>query len=492
MAGARALTGWAAQVVGLLDRDDDVPQRHQLGIKLAGSDDWHLTEAPPIGDALYYAGPGTSDERPRRRGQRGTGADRSGRSGGGRLAVGGGLRRGLDGRRRGDDDAARLDLHRPEQPVQAAHARLAGDADGRRRPQGGRVRDHARRSPRASSMPPTVPGRSAPAWPPRPSSASGRLSWPSTMRRAEAADGGDAWLALLGAPAPRSRRGPVPPGRLPRLRRVRRGSSPPAMCRRDRSTCGSTRSRPSTRRRRSSCRSGRSWSATLPSTWAGWTRWQPPPIEPRALRTIPPETVAQLTGASESALADHPAVALAASRLLRGDLPAVVAALAGRGVGLTPAGDDVLSGILLVLAGAGHDREVLALAAGRAAHPPDRPRLPHLGRARTGRRTRPPPPGGTGRQADGAAIRRHQRAVEVLGHTSGADLLLGLRLGLGALLTGGRRRSFRRGAAPARWPWWGCRRGCATGEAGPCGSGARRPAPARSVRRRRRARTRPR
>ena len=29
-----------------------------LGIKLAGSHAWHLTEAPPIGDALYYSGQG--------------------------------------------------------------------------------------------------------------------------------------------------------------------------------------------------------------------------------------------------------------------------------------------------------------------------------------------------------------------------------------------------------------------------------------------------
>ena len=30
----------------------------ELGIKLAGSDEWHLTDAPTIGQALYYAGQG--------------------------------------------------------------------------------------------------------------------------------------------------------------------------------------------------------------------------------------------------------------------------------------------------------------------------------------------------------------------------------------------------------------------------------------------------
>jgi hypothetical protein len=58
MAGARALTGWAAQVVGSSIVTTMSRNGTTLGIKLAGSDDWYLTEAPPIGDALYYAGQG--------------------------------------------------------------------------------------------------------------------------------------------------------------------------------------------------------------------------------------------------------------------------------------------------------------------------------------------------------------------------------------------------------------------------------------------------
>jgi hypothetical protein len=255
------------------------------------------------------------------------------------------------------------------------------------------------------------------------------------MRRAEAVDSGDAWLALLGAPrhgrvvAPFRRAvyldfdgsvvavtsGDVPPGPM----HLRINPLPPV----DTTAAVVLSERALV-------------IGDLAVDLGRVTRWQPPPIEPRALRTIPPETVAQLTGASESALAGHPAVALAARHLLRGDLPAVVTALAGRGVGLTPAGDDVLSGIHLVLAGAGHDREVLALAAGRARTHPIA--LAFLTWAARGQAVEP-----VHRllealvATDGAAIRRHQRTVEVLGHTSGADLLLGLRLGLGALATWG-------------------------------------------------------
>ena len=58
MAAARALTGWAAEVTGSSIVTTMSRNGTELGIKLAGSDDWHLTEAPPIGQALYYAGQG--------------------------------------------------------------------------------------------------------------------------------------------------------------------------------------------------------------------------------------------------------------------------------------------------------------------------------------------------------------------------------------------------------------------------------------------------
>jgi Protein of unknown function (DUF1116) len=58
MAAARALTGWAAEVTGSSIVTTMSRNGTELGIKLAGSDDWHLTDAPPIGQALYYAGQG--------------------------------------------------------------------------------------------------------------------------------------------------------------------------------------------------------------------------------------------------------------------------------------------------------------------------------------------------------------------------------------------------------------------------------------------------
>ena len=81
MAVARALTGWAAEVTGSSIVTTMSRNGTELGIKLAGSDDWHLTEAPPIGQALYYAGQGP-DTSARRGGQRGARARRPRRPGG--------------------------------------------------------------------------------------------------------------------------------------------------------------------------------------------------------------------------------------------------------------------------------------------------------------------------------------------------------------------------------------------------------------------------
>jgi hypothetical protein len=58
MAAARALTGWAAEVSGSSIVTTMARNGTELGIKLSGSDEWHLAEAPPIGQALYYAGEG--------------------------------------------------------------------------------------------------------------------------------------------------------------------------------------------------------------------------------------------------------------------------------------------------------------------------------------------------------------------------------------------------------------------------------------------------
>jgi Protein of unknown function (DUF1116) len=58
MAGARAVTGWAAQV----ERSSIVTTMCRNGtayaVALAGSETWHVAAAPEIGQALYYAGQG--------------------------------------------------------------------------------------------------------------------------------------------------------------------------------------------------------------------------------------------------------------------------------------------------------------------------------------------------------------------------------------------------------------------------------------------------
>jgi hypothetical protein len=62
MAAAKSLTLWAEQVEGASIITTMSRNGTDFGVRLAGSDTWHITDAPPIGDALYYAdqGPDTS------------------------------------------------------------------------------------------------------------------------------------------------------------------------------------------------------------------------------------------------------------------------------------------------------------------------------------------------------------------------------------------------------------------------------------------------
>ena len=110
----------------------------------------------------------------------------------------------------------------------------------------------------------------------------------------------------------------------------------------------------------------------------------------------------------------------------------MVAVLAGRGPGLTPAGDDVLAGLLLVLAIAGRDRAELERAAAAArTHAISRAFLLWAARGQSVAPVHHLLAALAG--GDGVAAERHRSAVAALGQTSGADVLLGLRLGLGAL-----------------------------------------------------------
>lgn len=64
MAGARSLTAWAGQVVGSSVVTTMSRNGTDFGIRLAGSDTWHLAASPPVEDALYNAGLGPDDAAP--------------------------------------------------------------------------------------------------------------------------------------------------------------------------------------------------------------------------------------------------------------------------------------------------------------------------------------------------------------------------------------------------------------------------------------------
>jgi hypothetical protein len=169
---------------------------------------------------------------------------------------------------------------------------------------------------------------------------------------------------------------------------------------------------------------------TVPRSGLRW--WQPPLVPGPALAALARAGVDLLPEAARSALADDPAAAAVPDALARGDLPAAVDALAGRGPGLTPAGDDTLAGILVVLAIVGHDHTELERAATAArTHAISRAFL--LWAAR-GQSVAPVHHLLTAlADGDGAGVERHRSSVAALGQTSGADVLLGLRMGLGAL-----------------------------------------------------------
>jgi Protein of unknown function (DUF2877) len=115
----------------------------------------------------------------------------------------------------------------------------------------------------------------------------------------------------------------------------------------------------------------------------------------------------------------------------RGDLLAVASALGGLGPGLTPAGDDALAGILLAhRALDGNPDERLLLAAAQAASTTDLSAALLCWAAR-GQAVEPVHVllGAIAARDETAAIAAVTR-VSSLGSSSGADLLLGLRLGL--------------------------------------------------------------
>lgn len=64
MAAARSLTAWAGEVPGSSIVTTMARNGTTFGIRLSGSDRWYVTDAPPVGDALYYSGYGPDDAAP--------------------------------------------------------------------------------------------------------------------------------------------------------------------------------------------------------------------------------------------------------------------------------------------------------------------------------------------------------------------------------------------------------------------------------------------
>jgi hypothetical protein len=152
--------------------------------------------------------------------------------------------------------------------------------------------------------------------------------------------------------------------------------------------------------------------------------WTPAPVERDGLFHARPA----LASADGSALAGNAAVRRASVALNDGDLVGTVSQLAGLGPGLTPSGDDVLAGILVV--GALTERfspsELRAAADTARTHDISRS---FLRWAANGHSIEPVhdllSAVAAGRPTDDA-----EQAVAAIGATSGHDLLLGLRLAL--------------------------------------------------------------
>ena len=162
------------------------------------------------------------------------------------------------------------------------------------------------------------------------------------------------------------------------------------------------------------------------------TVWQGTELTPTMLAAGAGTVLDALATAPASALADPafmPRLTRAERGVDRGDLDDAVDALAGLGPGLTPAGDDTLAGILLVFGA--HDRAA-AVAAVERARTNDIARAFLVWAAR-GQSIEPV----HRLLAAGADAGTTSAALADLlrfGHSSGADLAFGLRLGLRALI----------------------------------------------------------
>ena len=157
--------------------------------------------------------------------------------------------------------------------------------------------------------------------------------------------------------------------------------------------------------------------------------WMPATIDGARLRQIKPA----FPVAARSDLAGSAVIDVAGQRLAQHDLAGAAAALAGLGSGLTPAGDDVLAGVLLVGAiTEGYAANGLMSVANEAqTHDISRA---FLRWAAVGQSIAPVHQLLAAlTEQDHPLIERAQTAVATIGATSGADLLLGIEIALDAL-----------------------------------------------------------
>jgi hypothetical protein len=122
---------------------------------------------------------------------------------------------------------------------------------------------------------------------------------------------------------------------------------------------------------------------------------------------------------------------------LRGDgLEAAVTALAGRGSGLTPAGDDVVAGLLFVARAAGGcEADLVALARRAPTHDISRAFLAWAARGQSLAALHDLV--GSCAEGDVPSARRARARLARAGHTSGLDLAYGVLTGCTHLREGG-------------------------------------------------------
>lgn len=167
---------------------------------------------------------------------------------------------------------------------------------------------------------------------------------------------------------------------------------------------------------------------------AGARAWSGPLPPAAAVRGSAEPLRAALEGVAERSRVEGGVAARAEALVARGSLEDLAALLAGRGPGLTPAGDDALAGVLLVVrAAAGEDVEPrLARIAERAAT--SRIAGAFLRWAARGRSLRPAHELlAAAARGDVAGAARWAKLLAAVGESSGADLALGMRWATQAL-----------------------------------------------------------